>query len=503
MSPGSDDNPRKLDLHFAGGVAWTAGAKWVTQLLSWASVFVLARLLSKSDFGISEMASYSFLLTNILAEFGIGTAVLQMRELERGTLAQLHAFSCLLAALAYLASIPCAPLIASFFHVEHLTSLILVNNLAFFFTGFQAVPLGMLRRDMDYRRLSLVDALQILVQSVTVIAAAWWGLGYWSLIIGVGAARATGSVLISYWKPIPFAIPRWRDIRAPIQLGRQAAIGNLAWTCYTQADGVVVGRVLGDSVLGVYRIATTLASAPAEKVSALIMRTTGPLFAKVQSDAALVRRYFLNLMELLTLIELPLMLGLGVIAREATAVILGPNWTGVVPILRWLVLFMTMRTLATLIDQVLLSQRATRFSMRMSLWNLLVMPAAFVVGAKWAGASGVAAAWIVLSPLTFFPLVWMVSRKIQVTSRQMGTALLPGLAGASVMVAAVGALRVWLPLEHWPPLASLLLQVTVGAAMYAGVLLTFFRERVLRFVYFLRDLRREKEVQTGTAQVSE
>jgi PST family polysaccharide transporter len=72
-------------------------------------VFLLARLLSKSDFGISEMAGYSFLLTGVLAEFGVGTAVLQMRELERATLAQLHTFSCLLAAGAYLISIPFAP----------------------------------------------------------------------------------------------------------------------------------------------------------------------------------------------------------------------------------------------------------------------------------------------------------------------------------------------------------------------------------------------------------
>ena len=61
------------------------------------------------------MASYSILLTGVLAEFGVGPAVLQMRELEKGTLAQLHTFSCVLATLFYVAAIPLAPLIASFF----------------------------------------------------------------------------------------------------------------------------------------------------------------------------------------------------------------------------------------------------------------------------------------------------------------------------------------------------------------------------------------------------
>jgi len=490
---------RKLDIQFAGGVAWTAGGKWITQLLSWGSVILLARLLSKSDFGISEMASYSLLLTGMLAEFGVGTAVLQMRELERGTLAQLNTFSCLLAALFYLASIPVAPLITSFFHVEHLTRLILVNNLGFLITGFQAVPTGLLQRDMDYRRLSLSDIVVVLVQSATMVTAAWWGLGYWALVLGATAARATGAILACWWKPVGFAIPRWDEIRAPIQLGRQAAIGRLAWACYTQSDGVVVGRVLGDSALGVYRMAMNLATAPADKVSALIMRATGPLFARVQSDASIVRRYFLNLVELLTMIELPLMFGLGLVAPEGIRLILGPNWSGVVPVLRWLVLFMTLRTLGTLIEQVLISQRATGVTMRMSFWNLALMPAAFFVAARWKGANGVAAAWIVLAPLTILPLVWMVLRKIQTTWLQIGTALLPGLAGASAMAGAVLALRVWLESSEWPAAASLLLQVAIGAAVYAGVLLAFFRERVLRYVNFLRGLRQERATNEGVA----
>ena len=41
------------------------------------SLFILARLLSTSDFGIMDMAAFFVLLTNVLAEFGVGTAVLQ------------------------------------------------------------------------------------------------------------------------------------------------------------------------------------------------------------------------------------------------------------------------------------------------------------------------------------------------------------------------------------------------------------------------------------------
>jgi hypothetical protein len=105
----------------------------------------------------------------------------------------------------------------------------------------------------------------------------------------------------------------------------------------------------------------------------------------------------------------------------------------------------------------------------------------------------VAATWITLAPLTVVPLAWMVLRRIQTTWLELGTALLPGLAGAIAMSGAVFMLRRWLAVEQWPVLASLALQVTIGGAVYAGVLLAFFRSRVLRYVNFLRGLRQEAE----------
>ena len=492
MSGESGSDPRTLDRHFAGGVAWTASAKWATQLLSWGSVFIVARLLSTADFGISEMASYFAVLTSVLAEFGVGTAVLQMRELERKTLLQLNTFACLVGAVAYVLSFFAAPLVASFFHNQNLTNLIRVNNLGFLIIGFQSVPLGLLQRDMDYRRLSFAEAFQALLLAVITIAAAWSGLGYWSLVIGAVLSKAAGTVLMCSWKPLSFAAPHWEEIRAPIQFGRQAAIGRLAWVCYTQSDGIVTGRVLGDSVLGVYRMAMNLASAPAEKISTLIMRAAGPLFAKVQSDLTQVRRYFLILVEVLTMVELPLMLGLGMVAPQAIQAVLGAKWAGAAGPLRWLVLFMTMRTLGTLMEQVLISQRATAFMMRMSLFNLVVMPAAFVVGAHWKGPSGVAASWIILAPLTLFPTVWKALRTIHLSVRELALALAPASIGAGAMVGVVFGLRLWLESKSLSLFLSLALQIAVGALVYSGILLGLFRARILRYYRFLRSLREEK-----------
>jgi len=191
MSEAASQPPSKLDQAIVHGLAWTAGAKWMTQLITWASVLAAARLLSPSDFGLVEMAAYFTAVTNLLAEFGISAAVLQMPELDRRVVAQLNTVSVVLCTVAFCCSVAGASLVAAFFRSEQLRLLVVITSVNLFITGFQAIPGGMLQRNMDYRRLSLAEAALALVQAVVTVGCALLGFGYWSLVAGMLAGKAT------------------------------------------------------------------------------------------------------------------------------------------------------------------------------------------------------------------------------------------------------------------------------------------------------------------------
>jgi teichuronic acid exporter len=492
MTPNKVEGSRDLNVKFAGGLAWTAGAKWATQALSWASVLAVARLLSRDDYGIGEIAGMFVGVTNTLAEFGVGTAVLHMPELSRRTLGQLHSFSMLLCSGIFGLSLLAAPAMAWFFHSNHVL-FFAVTNTGFLITGIQAVPLGLLQRDMDYRRMALLDALGALIQCVVTVVTAWIGWGYWALLAGPGTGKLAMAAVLCYWKQVPFCWPRWADIRKPVEMGRHVAVARVAAAAYANADGIVVGRTMGAGALGAYRMAMNLAAAPAEKVSSLIMRAATPLFANVMNDRPLVRHYYLIIVEMLSLAVTPIMLGLAIVAPQATRLILGAKWDAAIRPLQWLSLFMIVRVLGVVAEQVLVSQRLTRFTMRMSILNLAVMPVAFFAAARWRGTSGVAGAWIALSPITIVPMLVLLLRKIQLPYRQYGAALIPAVAGSAAMVAALFALNSHLPVA-WPAALRLSVQVAFGGAVYFGILLTFFRDRVLRYLNFVKGLRKGKEV---------
>ena len=480
---------RRLDVSVAKGVAWTAGAKWVTQLVSWAALLITARRLNQSDYGIGEMAGFFFALTNSMAEFGVGTAALHLTELDDEKLHQLHGFSLLLCTVIYGVSLLASPFIAQFFHRPDLVIVIAVTNLTFFITGFQAVPTGLLQRDMDYRRLSIAEAALYLTQSVVTVAAALAGWGFWALVLGPVTGKLVNAALVLWWKPVGFSFPKWKEIRPALQFGGQTSMGNMAVTAYLHSDVIVVGRVLGDAALGSYRMAAYLASAPAEKIAMLVMRTAGPLFANLQDDSALVRRYFLLLLDTLNLFVVPAMVGLVMVAPEATEVLLGPKWVESAKPLVWLSMYMVVYTMNSLVTQVLTSQRQTKFTMWISFVNLALMPIAFYLGARWGGIAGVAAAWVVTSPLTFLPSAIYLLRRIELRWWEYISTLLPTIISAASMSLALYGLRLLLLSYGLAPGWNLAIKVILGGTVYAAVLLIFFREKLSRYLRFLKSLR--------------
>ena len=492
MMDDAGEQKRSLDTAFVGGLGWTAGAKWATQLITWACVLIVARILTPADFGTVDMAGFYLGLTNILAEFGVGTAVLQMRELEREALGEMKTVSLMFSAAAFAVSLAVAPLVASFFHTGELRLLLVVGSMMLFFSAIQAVPLGLLQRDMDYRRLAISEMVMAAVQGAVTVGCAVAGFRYWALLVGVLAGKATYAAMTSYWKPVPYAMPRWRQVMAPLRFGFEVATARLAWAAYTQCDAIIVGRVLGTSALGPYRFAINFASIPAEKIGTLIMRVTGPLFARIQDDKALVRRYFLIINEMLTLVIFPLAFGMAIVAPDLVRVVLGSKWSAAVGPMQCLALFMAFRDTSTLFGQILTSQRQTRFLMWISILNFVVMPVSFYFASRW-GATAIAAAWIVMTPVTVLPTALRLLRTIDCSLREYILVLTPPILGSVAMAGAVLALKAWLLPATWPALGRLTAQVAVGGVAYAAVLLGPYRSKVLKYVRFFLQLRKQRD----------
>jgi len=478
---------RDLDRRLIHGIAWTGVMKWLGQIVSWVSTVVVARLLEPSDYGVVGMATLFLGLVMLVNEFGFGAAIIAHRGLSSDQRAQINSFAVLLGIATYGVCVAAAIPLAMFFGVPALRSVVVVMGIPILFGALRTVPTSLLERDLRFKLLAGIETIQVCFQAAVVVGLALAGFGYWSLILSGVAGALVSTALVVMSRPSGFSWPRPKSIRGALAFSNHVLVSRVAWYVQSNADFLVAGRVLGQAALGVYTLAWTIASAPVDKITALVTRVAFPIFATIQDDAVALRRYLLNLTEGLALPTFAAGTGLALVADDLVHLVLGSKWEAAITPLRLLALLAAYRATVPLLPQILNVTGDSRFGMYNALSKVVFLPAAFYVGSRW-GTSGIAAAWLLIHPVTTIPVYVRVLRRIGLRPSEYLRSMVPSFNGALAMAATVVTLRLVLS-SHWHPATRLSLEVIVGAAAYVGAILALHRRRLYRLVDLVKILR--------------
>jgi len=249
---------------------------------------------------------------------------------------------------------------------------------------------------------------------------------------------------------------------------------------------MAAGRMLGQAALGAYTFAWTLASAPVDKMAKLVNRVMPSYFAAAHKDneTGALRTYLLTLAEVVSVIVLPMGVGLAIVADQFLHVALGTKWGAAVGPLRILLAYAVIRALTNILGPLLNAKQQTRFTMWTNIAAAIYFPVGFLIGAAW-GTSGIATTWVLLYPVLAIPLFLRTFREIELPWVEFMRALWPAFSCGLLMAAALLVARVFLPAE-WPELVRLILEVSIGILVYGCSLVLLHPENVRRLYHIVR-----------------
>lgn len=486
-TPTSDIDLRAVDRSLVRGVAWNGIFKIVGQVASWVSSLYVARILSPDDYGVFGLGLLLLGFVQSLVEFGVGVAVVAEKELESHDFAQLNSVSVLFGLAGSIVTIALAPLASLFFHSKNLTPVVMALGLTLFIGSFRTLPWAVLQRQLHFRNVAIYDAMQAVFVAGFSITLALLGFRYWTLVFAAVAASIISTTVTVLRHPIPFARPDVRRLRGTLELGWLVVIERMGWYVYSNADFAVAGRVLGKAMAGVYGLAWSLGRTVVDKVGVLVLQITPAIFAKVQRDIALIQRYFIHLTSALSLVFWPMTVGFALVTPEFVHAILSSKWEDAIWPLTLLSGHSALTLIASMCGQVMLVRGDQRYSVRLTMAQVLVMPLTFYVGAEW-GVTGIAAGWAIVHPIFLAMRMLRTLKLIDLSpKRYFVEGLMPATIGCLVMfIAVVAARRLSVNLPVVPRLAVLVL---VGAASYSGTLYIAFRERMRDAIAQVRALR--------------
>lgn len=471
------------DEKFAESLRWIGIVKLATQLAGWAVTIFVARILSPAAYGVVAAGAAYIALIRMLTELGLASALVARPSVTARERDQTATLAIGAGIATILATAIAAPWVASLLREPALTAVLPVLSIGSALSATNAVPIASLQRELRYRELALTDLARAITAALVLLATAVAGLGYWSLVLSEVLASVLFTIVLLQRSSFRLSRPRLSEIKEILTSSLDILGSRIAWYVSNNIDVMIVSRQLGASALGVYSMAWTLTSAPAEKLTGVLYAVTPGIFAKSQRNLPELRRYFLATLEALLALVLPLSLGLAIVAIDFVPLVLGERWRPAIPVVQYLGILIPLKTITPLCGQALVAIQRSRLVMFYAVGLAIALPGAFLLGARW-GAPGVAMAWALVYP-PFSALQFVItSHQLGIKLRDLGTRFLwPVMASLAMVLTTVCCQRL---LGTSAPLGRLAATVFVGALSYGLVMAGFRRAQLQAALAFIR-----------------
>jgi O-antigen/teichoic acid export membrane protein len=452
----------------ASGLKWFYLSTMTLMVANLAYTATISRLLTPAAFGLVAIANLVVLFTQYFAGMGLAPALVQKPDLSKDDI-RASSTAGIAIGLACLAVVwILAPAIATLFRQPAVVPVLRALGVSFVFTGWSMTALGLLRRELRFRTLSLISVgTYVFAYLVVGVGLALLGAGVWSLV----AASVTSTAAQAVWRYALVRHPlrpvlRWKPYREVCSYGARLSGAYMLDYIGGNVDTFTVTRIASTAVLGQYTRAYYLVFQPLSNY--LAQALTNVLFStlsRIQHDLGRLRRAYHSVLSLGNLMLFPACAGIAVAAQELVRVVLGPQWNLAVGLVPWFALAGGCHV-ASQLTQLLADARAelnrslavqTGYILGLALLILLALR--FRSHGMWVIAAAVAAAEV----LRYIGYLALARRVLGLPWKRVWEAHLPAAFASAGVALAVAAAR-WALAGRAPTL------VVFGAEAAAGVL---------------------------------
>lgn len=467
-------------------MAWRYGTYFFSKFLIFISTIILARLLTKDDFGVVGFAITAITFLEVLS-VGTGPALIYYPKDDRTTattfwLAQIVGIA--LFALSWVT----APLIASYFRDDRVVSVVRVLALAFPLNALGDIHSSLLQKQLAFNKIFIPEMLLALVKGGISIVLALLGAGEWSLIWGqiIGSLVWSGAYwMVEAWRPSLYF--DFQIARSVFNYGAKYISANIISMIVLNLDYLLVGRYLGAEALGVYTLAFRLPDLLILQFANLLGKVLFPLYTRMRDVPGKLSDGFFTTTRYVSLVTVPLGVGLALVAEPLVMVFFSEKWMSAIPVIRAIAVYVVFTSFAYNAGSAYKAQGRPQVITWIEIARLAVLfPALW-----WASVvvnSIIAVGWMqaLVSLLASIFDLAIASRLLGLPFTKLLSALRPSLASGFLMAGMV--YLVLYGTRMMPYWVQLLLSVIMGCASYIAALWFLQKDVAREARMLLRDV---------------
>ena len=335
----------------ARGILWGGLSNGMMQLLNAVFGIIIARILSREDYGLVGMLAIFSTIAASLQESGFVSALTNKRNATRHDYNSVFWFNITVSITIYIILWAAAPLIVSFFNEPRLLWLSRYAFIGFVIASLSIVPRAILFKQLRVKEQAITSIVALLASGTVGIVMALHGMAYWGIATQSIVFVLFVAILSWYFSHFrPSFDASLKPIKEMFAFSVKMLITNIFNAVNNNVFSILFGRFFNSDTVGIYNQANKWNTMGSQTITGMVQAVAQPLFVEVGNDTERQRLVFRKMLRFTCFIAFPAMLGLALVADDFIVILLTEKWLPSARILQMLCVagaFMPITTLYT------------------------------------------------------------------------------------------------------------------------------------------------------------
>lgn len=319
------------------GVSWMSAFRVTYRALGILRISIIAHILSPYSLGVFGIATISLGFLEILTETGINVFLIQEKEDIDNYINSAWLVSIIRGVIISIIVVATAGFVSVFFDSPDAKNLLYLVSLVPLIRGFINPSVIKFQKSLEFNKEFYYRISIYFVESAVSVMFALILKNPLGLVLGlIGGSIFEVVYTFAAARPLPRFVLDTQKIIRVIKRGIWVTLYGIFDYVYTNADNIIVGRMLGVSPLGIYQNAYKISTIPLTEIGNVFFKVTFPLFSRISDDTERLKKGFVKNMIVNTVLMTVTGVLIFLFASPLVKILFGPGWELAIPVVKLL-----------------------------------------------------------------------------------------------------------------------------------------------------------------------
>jgi teichuronic acid exporter len=318
---------------------WSITSIIGVQFINILTNIILARILVPEAFGILGMAMVFAGFAFVIQEAGLNSYLIYKKDRDLVTISTTFWLNVLIsvaiASTIYLLS----PFIAKFYNDNQVKTILEFICIGILVGSIGNTQRALLMKDNRFSVITLIDIIAEVISSIFAIIFAIYVNGLLAVSARYVVRPLVQSLMLLKFASFKIVFGfKGSDLKNIFSYSSHVLWSQLFIYMNNNVDYFLIGKYLGDRLLGIYTLAFQWGAIARYYLSGAIIRVLFPAVAARKDNKEELKVIYVDIISKLSFVSLPICVGMALVANEFIYIIYGEKWIEAVPVLKILLI---------------------------------------------------------------------------------------------------------------------------------------------------------------------